>query len=52
MVLQISSKKFRIFLGHTFCPIELKNGVLPIEVIQNQRKYQKLRAKMQILDFY
>jgi hypothetical protein len=27
-----------ISIGHTFCPIELKIGVLPILVIQNQEK--------------
>jgi hypothetical protein len=28
-----------ISIRHTFCPIELKIGVLPILVIQNQEKY-------------
>jgi hypothetical protein len=27
-----------ISIGHTLCPIELKIGVLPILVIQNQKK--------------
>jgi hypothetical protein len=30
-----------ISLGHTFHPIELKLGVLPILVIENQRKIYK-----------
>jgi hypothetical protein len=39
------AKNCGISIGRTFCPIELKIGVLPIYVIQNQKKYQKIRAK-------
>jgi hypothetical protein len=35
------AKNCGISLGHTFCPIELEIGVLPISVIQNRKKYQK-----------
>jgi hypothetical protein len=34
-------KTLKISLGHTFLPIELKVGVVPILVIQNYRKMQK-----------
>jgi hypothetical protein len=34
-----------ISLGHTFHPIELKVGVLPILVIENKKKIQKIRIK-------
>jgi hypothetical protein len=39
------AKNCGIFMGHTFCPIELKIGVLPIKVMQNQKKYQKNKSK-------
>jgi hypothetical protein len=34
-----------IFIGNTFCPIEMKIGVLPIHVIQNQKKISKNKNK-------
>jgi hypothetical protein len=44
------SFKFRakncvISMGHTFRPIEMKIGVLPISVIQTQKNIKKIRAK-------
>jgi hypothetical protein len=41
----IRAEYLRISLGHTFHPIELIRGVLPILVIQNQTKIQKNRIK-------
>jgi hypothetical protein len=41
----IRAKTLQISLGHTFHPIELKPGVHPILVIQNQIKIQKNRIK-------
>jgi hypothetical protein len=42
-----------ISIRHTFYPIELKIGVLPILVIPNQKKkYLKNRIKIKKLDFY
>jgi hypothetical protein len=40
-----------ISIGHTFYPIELKIGVLPILVIQNQ-KNNKNRLKVKNMDLY
>jgi hypothetical protein len=40
-----------ISIGHIFCPIELKIGMLPIYVIKNLKNIKK-RAKMKNLDFY
>jgi hypothetical protein len=45
------AENYEISVGHTFCSIELKIGVLPILVIQNQ-KNNKNRIKCQKLDFY
>jgi hypothetical protein len=39
------AKNYVISLGHAFCLIELKIGVLSIQFIQNQKKYQTIRAK-------
>jgi hypothetical protein len=39
------AKTLGISLGHTFHPIELKLGVLPILFIENQIKIQKIRIK-------
>jgi hypothetical protein len=50
---KIHAKTLRISLGHTFHPIELKLRVLPILVIQNQRKIQKkIESKSQKMNFY
>jgi hypothetical protein len=46
------AKNCGIYVGHTFCPIELKIGMLPILVIQNQKNKIKNRIKSQKLDFY
>jgi hypothetical protein len=45
------AKTLEISLGHTFHPIELKLGVLPILVIENHRKLQKNRIKSQNFEF-
>jgi hypothetical protein len=36
--IKFCAENYRISIGHTFYPIELKIGVLPILVIQNQKK--------------
>jgi hypothetical protein len=46
------AKNCGISIGDTLCPIEPKIGVLPILVIQNQKKYQTNKKKVQNFDFY
>jgi hypothetical protein len=43
MVLQISTKKYGISIGHTFGPIELKIVVLPY-VVQDQKNITEIRV--------
>jgi hypothetical protein len=45
---KICAETLQLSLGHTFHPIEIKLGVLPILVIQNQRKMNK---KVKKFDF-
>jgi formaldehyde-activating enzyme involved in methanogenesis len=45
---KIRAKTLRISLGHTFHPIEPKLGVLPMAVIQNQRKIKNRIKKSKI----
>jgi hypothetical protein len=45
-------KNCGISIGDTFCPIEPKIGMLPILVIQNHKKYQTNKKKVQNFDFY
>jgi hypothetical protein len=47
----IRAKTLRISLGHTFHPIELKLYVLPILVIQSQRKIKKIESNSQKIRF-
>jgi hypothetical protein len=35
------AENYGISIGHTFCPIELKHGALPILVVQNKKRIKK-----------
>jgi hypothetical protein len=42
---KFGAKNCGISIGHTFCLIDMKIGVLPIYVIRNQKNIKKIRAK-------